>query len=68
MHALILARDVLTGPGNLHGIVGKAFTAASPFLVSDNRTRRPYLPIPDETVQQFRRIVEEQFPDLLWQG
>jgi dihydrodipicolinate synthase/N-acetylneuraminate lyase len=68
MHALILAKDVLTGPGNLHGIVGKAFTAASPFLVSDNRTRRPYLPIPDETVQQFRRIVEERFPDLLWQG
>lgn len=53
---------------NLHGIVGKALSAASPFLMPHNRTRRPYLPIPDTTVQQFRRILETQFPDLLWRG
>ena len=53
---------------NLHGIVGKALTAASPFLVPANRTRRPYLPVPDETVRQFRGVAEERFPDLLWHG
>ena len=68
MHALILACEPLRGSGNLHGIVGKAFSAASPFLVPQNRTRRPYLAIPDETVRQFKRTLTEQFPDLLWQG
>jgi 4-hydroxy-tetrahydrodipicolinate synthase len=68
MHAFILATSVLLGTGNLHGIVGKAVTAASAFLVPANRTRRPYLPIPDQTVQQFRRLTEEQFPDLCWRG
>ncbi len=66
MHAMMLAKDVLTGSGNLHGIVGKAFAAASPFLLSDNRTRRPYLPVPDEVIQRFRRRVEEDFPDMMW--
>ena len=66
LHALIAAAALLGGPGNLHGIVGKALSSASPFLVVRNRTRRPYLPIPDDTVLQFRRIVEDQFPDLLW--
>jgi dihydrodipicolinate synthase/N-acetylneuraminate lyase len=68
IHALITACDLLRGSGNLHGIVGKALSAASPFLVAQNRTRRPYLAIPDATVQQFCRIMEEQFPDLLWRG
>jgi hypothetical protein len=54
--------------GNLPGIVGKAVTAASPFLVPANRTRRPYLSIPDEEVKRFREIVEEQLPDMLWRG
>jgi 4-hydroxy-tetrahydrodipicolinate synthase len=68
MHALIMAADLLRGPGNLHGIIGKALSSASPFLVVQNRTRRPYLPIPDESVRQFRDLVERDFPDLLWQG
>jgi dihydrodipicolinate synthase/N-acetylneuraminate lyase len=68
MHAFIMATSVLLGAGNLHGIVGKAVTAASPFLVPANRTRRPYLPISDETVRQFKRLTEEQFPDLCWRG
>jgi dihydrodipicolinate synthase/N-acetylneuraminate lyase len=68
MHAFIMATGILLGTGNLHGIVGKALTAASPFLVPANRTRRPYLPISDDTVQRFRHIAEEQFPDLCWRG
>lgn len=66
MHAFIMATSILLGTGNLHGIVGKALTAASSFLVPANRTRRPYLPVPDDTVERFRRITEEQFPDLCW--
>jgi 4-hydroxy-tetrahydrodipicolinate synthase len=68
MHALIMTAAVLRGPGNLHGIVGKALSSISPFLVPHNRTRRPYLPISDEVIAQFRRILEEQFPDMLWRG
>jgi 4-hydroxy-tetrahydrodipicolinate synthase len=68
MHAFIKATAPLLEGGNLHGIVGKAITAASPFLIPANRTRKPYLPISDEIVTSFRRTVEEQFPDLLWQG
>jgi 4-hydroxy-tetrahydrodipicolinate synthase len=68
MHAFILAKSLLEGTGNLHGIVGKATAAASTFLVEANHTRAPYLPVPSETIQQFRQIVETQFPDLLWQG
>ena len=66
MHSFMQAAQILHGSGNLHGIVGKAVTATSPFLVSANRTRRPYLPIPNETIQRFRRIIEEQFPDLVY--
>jgi hypothetical protein len=61
----ILAMDPLLGAGNLHGIVGKALTAAPSFLVPANRTRRPYLPKPDKTVRRFRRPVKEEVPDLL---
>lgn len=68
LHAFGQAKAILEGSGNLHGIVGKAMTAASPFLVGANRTRRPYLAILDERVGQFRRIVEEQFPDMIWKG
>jgi len=67
MHAFIQAKEILRGAGNFHAVVNKAMAAASPFLVEKNHTRRPYLPVPSETVEQFRRIVEEQFPDLLWQ-
>jgi len=66
MHSFMQAAQILHGSGNSHGIVGKAVTATSPFLVSANRTRRPYLPIPNETIQRFRRIIEEQFPDLVY--
>ncbi len=60
------AKAILEQNGNLHGIVGKAMAAASPFLVGSQRTRGPYLPVPDDVVEQFRRITVEQFPDLLW--
>lgn len=68
MHAFIRATDLLKGEGNLHAIMGKAVTAASSFLVPANRTRKPYLPVPEATVDAFRRLVHEQFPDLLWNG
>src|SRR5713226_784388 len=62
LHAFGQAKAILEGSGNLHGIVGKAMTVASPFLVGANRTRRPYLKVTDDRVEQFRRTVEEQFP------
>jgi len=69
MHAFsLLKEELLCQPDNLHGIVGKAMEAASPFLVSSNRTRRPYLPVPDEAINRFRVLVEARFPDLLWRG
>jgi 4-hydroxy-tetrahydrodipicolinate synthase len=68
MHAFMQATEILHGNGNLHAIIGKAVSAASDFLIPSNRTRRPYLPVPNESVQTFRRLVEEEFPDLLWRG
>ena len=68
MHAFCRAKAILEEPGNLHGIVGKAMAAASPFLAGTNRTRRPYLAVPEERVEQFRRTVEELFPDMIWKG
>jgi 4-hydroxy-tetrahydrodipicolinate synthase len=67
IHAFIRAMKLLQGSGNLHGIVGKATAAASSFLIESPQTRRPYLPVPADTVAQFRRLVETQFPDLVWQ-
>jgi 4-hydroxy-tetrahydrodipicolinate synthase len=67
MHAFIRAIGVLQGPGNLHAIVGKAVSASSPFLVPHARTRRPYLPVPREAIEQFQRIVREEFQDLQWE-
>jgi dihydrodipicolinate synthase/N-acetylneuraminate lyase len=66
MHLFIRAKAILEGSGNLHAIVNKAMAAASPFLVETNRTRHPYLSVSSESVEQFRKIVEEQFPDMLW--
>jgi 4-hydroxy-tetrahydrodipicolinate synthase len=66
MHAFIQSLDLLRGPGNLHGIVGKALSSTSPFLVPHSRTRRPYLPVPKDTVDEFRRVIADQFPDMLW--
>ncbi|MFM7175770.1 MAG: dihydrodipicolinate synthase family protein [Caldilinea sp.] len=68
MHAFIHAKSILEESGNYHAIVNKAMSAASSFLVESNHTRRPYLPVPDKTVRLFRRIVEEQFADMLWNG
>ncbi len=68
LHAFGQAKRILEGSGNLHGIVGKAMSAASPFLVEANRTRKPYLAVPAEIVAQFRAKVEAEFSDLLWTG
>lgn len=65
MHAFITASHVLHEGGNLHGILGKAVTACSPFLIPSRRTRRPYLPVPDAQVERFRRIVADRFADML---
>lgn len=66
LHAFIGTMRPLLGSGNLHGIVGKALTAASPFLVGNRFTRRPYLPVDQASIDVFRRTVEERFPDMLW--
>jgi 4-hydroxy-tetrahydrodipicolinate synthase len=68
LHAFKRAATILHEDGNLHGIYGKALAACSSFLVPNNRTRRPYLPVREETIARFRRIVDEQFPDLRWDG
>ena len=68
MHAFIQAKAILEGAGNFHAIVNKAMSAASPFLVESNHTRKPYLPVAKETVKQFQQIVAAQFADLLWNG
>lgn len=68
LHAFMRASEVLQEGGNLHGVLGKAITACSPFLLSNNRTRRPYLPVREETLRRFRQIVAEDFADLRWSG
>ena len=68
MHAFMRASEVLHEGGNLHGILGKAIASCSPFLLTNNRTRRPYLPVREESLARFRRIVEEDFADMRWQG
>jgi dihydrodipicolinate synthase/N-acetylneuraminate lyase len=68
MHAFNRAKAVLEETGNLHGVVGKAMTVASPFLVGANHTRQPYLAVSEERIAQFRRIVEEDFTDMTWKG
>lgn len=68
MHAFIEASTILHENGNLHGIVGKAIAVCSPFLITPNRTRRPYLPVREGTIAQFRRIVQDEFADMCWTG
>jgi 4-hydroxy-tetrahydrodipicolinate synthase len=68
MHAFMRASEALHEGGNLHGVLGKAITACSPFLVANNRTRRPYLPVREESLERFRRIVEDRFTDMRWTG
>jgi dihydrodipicolinate synthase/N-acetylneuraminate lyase len=60
------AVELLAEGGNLHGIVGKALSSTSPFLVVANRTRRPYLPVRAEAIDRFKRTTQEQFADLVW--
>jgi hypothetical protein len=60
------ASEVLYEGGNLHGILGKAIASCSPFLQTINRTRRPYLPVREETIQRFRRSIEADFADMCW--
>lgn len=66
VHEFSRAKSVLAGSGNLHGIINKAMGVTSPFLLGSTRTRRPYLPVSDDAVAQFKRIVDEQFQDLQW--
>jgi dihydrodipicolinate synthase/N-acetylneuraminate lyase len=68
MHAFIEASTILHENGNLHGIVGKAVAACSLFLITPNRTRRPQLPVREETIARFRRIVQDEFADMCWTG
>ncbi|MBA3414206.1 MAG: dihydrodipicolinate synthase family protein [Chloroflexia bacterium] len=68
MHAFMRASEILHEGGNLHGVLGKAIAACSPFLLANNRTRRPYLPVRAETLRRFRRLVDEEFADLRWAG
>lgn len=68
IHGLLRAMAPFFEGDNLAGIIGKALTATSDFLVPSNRTRKPYLPISGETVNNVRRTIEADFPDLCWQG
>lgn len=68
MHAFMRASEILYEGGNLHGILGKAIAACSPFLLTNNRTRRPYLPVREETIAACRRILDEDFADMRWIG
>ena len=59
----------LVEDGNLHGIIGKAMSAASPFLVETTwETRRPYLPVSRTGWEDFVRTAAEEFPDLAYQS
>jgi hypothetical protein len=63
-----MAKRILDGSCSRHGIVGTTRAAASTFPVeAPNRNRASYLPQPDETVAQFRKIVDTDFIDLHWQ-
>lgn len=68
MHVFMRASEVLYEGGNLHGILGKAIASCSPFLLTNNRTRRPYLPVREESISAFQRVVEEEFGDMVWRG
>jgi 4-hydroxy-2-oxoglutarate aldolase len=65
LHEFSAAAQELRGEGYLHGILNKARIAASGFLVTSNRTRAPYLPVPADQVARFRDEVQQKFPDLI---
>ncbi len=59
------AKGHLRESGNLHGIIGKAIAAASPFLVETTwETRKPYLPVSRAAWDRFKRVADEEFADL----
>ena len=63
-----VAKRHLSEGGNLHGIVNKAMAAASPFLVETSwETRRPYLPVPRDAWERFKRVADEEFADLAFE-
>jgi 4-hydroxy-tetrahydrodipicolinate synthase len=64
-HFVTLRREIL-GPFGSHGVLNKAVAAASSFLIPSVGTRRPYLPIPESAVRQFRSRVEAELPELVW--
>jgi 4-hydroxy-tetrahydrodipicolinate synthase len=66
IHAFGALKHTVFGKGNYHGIINKGTAAASNFLVGSHRTRRPYLPVSDAAIADFRRRVDEEFPDLVW--
>ncbi len=66
LHEFSAASQDLRAEGNMHAILNKARSAASDFLVPSNHTRAPYLPIPDERVADFKKLIEDSFPDLVW--
>ena len=68
LNALTRAMSILMDGGNFHAIVGKALASTSAFLVGDNHTRKPYLPIAPEKIAAFRRVVDAQFQDMIWKG
>ena len=61
MNTFIRSMHVLRGEGNLHGIVGKAMASVSPFLEGDNRTRRPYVPVSQDRIEQFGLVYRKTF-------
>jgi 4-hydroxy-tetrahydrodipicolinate synthase len=67
VNAMSELKQAIFGPNNYHAILNKGMAAASDFLVGHHRTRRPYLPVSDAKVAEFRCRVEEDFPDLVWQ-
>lgn len=67
LHEFSAAAQELRGDGCLHGVLNKARAAASDFLIPNNHTRAPYLPVPDDQVARFRKEAQENFPDLMRQ-
>lgn len=58
-------RGLIAG-GHQHAVIGKAIASASDLLVPAPHTRRPYLPIPKESVDRWKHDVQERFPDMCW--
>jgi 4-hydroxy-tetrahydrodipicolinate synthase len=66
MDAYVAIKRACLGPYGTHGIVNKAMAASSDFLVGSPRTRRPYLPVPDDAIAAFRDRIQAELPDMVW--